>query len=102
MTWVSIQAWVSLGGKQFVQVRPTSDRWSNRRKPAVPEPRSLSLLASAGASVLAGCDDTPAPGTTASPVDKEEAAKQSQAMEHFYRKARKGTPPRKYAEKAPP
>jgi hypothetical protein len=48
--------------------------------------------------LLAGCDDSPAPGTMASPVDADQAAKQNQAMKDFY-KGKMGKTPAKYAAK---
>ena len=42
----------------------------------------------------------PPPGTTASPIDKDEAAKQNQAMEDFY-KGKKGKTPARYDTKTP-
>jgi len=59
----------------------------------------LLMLSTSGLFLLAGCDGAPAPGAVASPIDKDEAAKQGQGIEDFY-KGKKGKTPAKYAKKA--
>jgi hypothetical protein len=61
-------------------------------------PTAFALLLTLSTSALlplAGCSNGPASGTTASPVDKEEAAKQNQGIEDFYKSAagKKATKP---------
>jgi hypothetical protein len=58
----------------------------------------LLLLSTSSVFLFSGCDDSPAPGTMAAPVDKDEAARQNQAMEDFY-KGKKGKTPAKQAAK---
>lgn len=51
----------------------------------------LVLFLCGGLFTLAGCDGGPAPGTMATPVESDQAAKQNQAMKDYYKSKGKKT-----------